>query len=211
MVYKRFRVATGAIGLMCLCVGVVLLAATPSLYVSAQCGTQASSCLACHETQGQDPVNADGTGWHESHAFGDFCYICHAGNQQSMVKEEAHTGLVPPMEDVAASCQMCHASDLEARAAVYNTILASSTGGGTDTQPAAENDSADSFWGNEAAQPTAESADAFWGGGSEAAAPTAAPTTAPAAPAPTAAPAAVEEQEECPVPVNQLIVDDASD
>ena len=51
---------------------------------SAQCGSSASSCKNCHEVQGQDAVNADGTGWHQSHAFGDFCYICHAGNNQSM-------------------------------------------------------------------------------------------------------------------------------
>ncbi|HUH96366.1 MAG TPA: hypothetical protein VLZ89_03350, partial [Anaerolineales bacterium] len=47
----------------------------------AQCGSQASSCKNCHEVQGKKPVNNDGTAWHTSHAFGDFCYICHGGNQ----------------------------------------------------------------------------------------------------------------------------------
>ena len=55
---------------------IFLATASPA---SAQCGSQASSCKNCHEVQGQDPVNSDGTGWHQSHAFGDFCYICHIG------------------------------------------------------------------------------------------------------------------------------------
>ncbi len=89
----------------------------------AQCGSQASSCKNCHETQGQDPVNADGTGWHQSHAFGDFCYICHAGNSQATEIEAAHTGMVAPMTDVQAACAQCHPNDLQARADVYTVAL----------------------------------------------------------------------------------------
>ncbi len=89
----------------------------------AQCGSQASSCKNCHETQGQDPVNTDGTGWHESHAFGDFCYICHAGNNQATEIEAAHTGMVAPMTDVRAACAQCHPADLQARADVYTVAL----------------------------------------------------------------------------------------
>ena len=62
-------------------VGIFLL--LPAQPVSAQCGSQASSCKNCHETQAKDPVNNDGTAWHTSHAFGDFCYLCHAGNNQA--------------------------------------------------------------------------------------------------------------------------------
>jgi hypothetical protein len=91
--------------------------------VSAQCGSQASTCKDCHEVQGQKSVNADGTGWHQSHAFGDFCYICHAGNQQATEKDAAHTGMVSPFADVKASCQQCHPKDLDARAKVYIDIL----------------------------------------------------------------------------------------
>jgi hypothetical protein len=99
---------------------VLLMTTTPA---SAQCGSQASSCKNCHEVQAQDPVNADGTQWHQSHAFGDFCYICHAGNQQATDKAAAHQGMVSPMTDVKASCQQCHAADLDARAKVYADIL----------------------------------------------------------------------------------------
>jgi hypothetical protein len=83
--------------------------------------------------QAQDPVNADGTGWHVSHAFGDFCYICHAGNPQATEETAAHTGMVPPLSDVAAACQQCHADDLNERAQVYATTLnvEFSTGGGS--------------------------------------------------------------------------------
>lgn len=90
---------------------------------SAQCGSQASSCKNCHEVQGQDPVNNDGTAWHTSHAFGDFCYICHAGNNQSTDKTAAHTGMVSPLADIQASCLQCHPNDLQERAQVYAAAL----------------------------------------------------------------------------------------
>jgi cytochrome c553 len=125
-----------------------LLAFWPTQDANAQCGSQASSCKNCHEVQGQDPVNNDGTGWHQSHAFGDFCYLCHAGNPQSPDEAIAHEGMVPPMSDVKAACQSCHPADLMERSEVYATALgveigtgdssASTTGGsastgGTDT------------------------------------------------------------------------------
>lgn len=107
---------------------IFLTTATP---VSAQCGSQASSCKNCHEVQGQDPVNSDGTGWHQSHAFGDFCYICHAGNQQATDKDAAHQGMVDPLSDIQASCQQCHVADLDARAQVYATALGVTLGSGS--------------------------------------------------------------------------------
>jgi hypothetical protein len=81
--------------------------------------------------QGKDPVNSDGTGWHVSHAFGDFCYICHAGNNQSMDEAEAHAGMVPPLSDVKAACQQCHPADLAERAQVYATALGVEVGSGS--------------------------------------------------------------------------------
>jgi hypothetical protein len=105
--------------------------------VDAQCGSQASSCKNCHEVQGQDPVNSDGTGWHESHAFGDFCIMCHAGNEQATDAEAAHVGMVPPLSDIEAACQMCHTDDLQERAQVYAVALGIDlNGGGSSDQPA---------------------------------------------------------------------------
>ncbi len=95
---------------------------------SAQCGSQASSCKNCHETQAKDPVNSDGTGWHESHAFGDFCYICHGGNSQSLDETAAHTGMVDPLSDVQAACSQCHPNDLQAKVAVYAAKLGTPVG-----------------------------------------------------------------------------------
>jgi hypothetical protein len=115
--------------------GLYLASATP---VKAQCGSQASSCKNCHETQAQKPVNADGTGWHQSHAFGDFCYICHAGNNQATDKAAAHQGMVSPLADVKASCQQCHATDLDARAKVYATTLGITIGLGPSTPVSGE-------------------------------------------------------------------------
>ena len=70
-----FPIVAGA--LLLLFSGIAFVGVKPA---QAQCGSQASSCKNCHEVQAQAPVNTDGTGWHQSHAFGDFCYICHAGN-----------------------------------------------------------------------------------------------------------------------------------
>jgi len=129
MQHKRTIILFVVTGLALVLVsGLALMTVTPA---SAQCGSQASSCKSCHEVQGEMPVNSDGTAWHTSHAFGDFCYICHAGNNQSKVKAEAHTGMVPPLSDVKASCQQCHPGDLTERAQVYATALGVEIGSGS--------------------------------------------------------------------------------
>lgn len=131
---------TFIIGGAMLLVGIALWISTSP--VQAQCGSQASSCKNCHEIQGQDPVNSDGTGWHQSHAFGDFCYVCHAGNNQSMVAEEAHAGMVPPMSDVKAACQACHPADLMERSQVYAAALGVEIGTGDGSASSAASGSA---------------------------------------------------------------------
>jgi hypothetical protein len=93
----------------------------------AQCGSQASSCKNCHEVKGENPVNAKGD-WHISHAFGDFCEFCHAGNVAATDKAAAHEGLVEPLGDVKTNCSMCHADDLETRAEKYATVLGVTVG-----------------------------------------------------------------------------------
>ncbi|MCC6956875.1 MAG: hypothetical protein IT316_08795 [Anaerolineales bacterium] len=124
-----------------LAAGLILLAAAGLMVVtaspvSAQCGSQASSCKNCHEVQGKLPVNNDGTPWHTSHAFGDFCYICHAGNNQAMGEAEAHTGMVPPLEDVQAACQQCHPNNTMELAQVYADKLGVQIGAGGGAPPA---------------------------------------------------------------------------
>jgi hypothetical protein len=95
----------------------------PAQPVSAQCGSQASSCKNCHETQAQDPVSNDLTTWHGQHAFGDFCYLCHGGNNQATDKAAAHTGMIDPLSDVVVNCKSCHPNDFEARAQIYADTL----------------------------------------------------------------------------------------
>jgi hypothetical protein len=121
-----------------LIIGALLVILTAAWLASAgpakaQCGSAVSSCKNCHEVQAQDPVNNDGKPWHVSHAFGDFCAICHAGNSQSMDENQAHTGMVPPLSDVQAACQQCHAADLQERAQVYASLLGVEVGSGTTT------------------------------------------------------------------------------
>jgi hypothetical protein len=108
--------------------GIALAMVQPA---EAQCGSQASSCKNCHEVQAKDPVNNDGTSWHQSHAFGDFCYICHGGNNQATDEAAAHTGMVSPLADVNASCAQCHPNDLQARAQVYASALGVQIGTGS--------------------------------------------------------------------------------
>lgn len=124
---------------------------------SAQCGSQASSCKNCHEVQGEMSVNSDGTGWHQSHAFGDFCYICHAGNNQATEKAAAHEGMVAPLEDVQAACQQCHVADLNERAQVYADALGVDIGSGSAPQAAAGADAAPMAVDSAVSAPTSNS------------------------------------------------------
>lgn len=121
MRHRRLFLALLAPGIALVVVSVAALSVVRP--AEAQCGSQASSCKNCHETQGKDPVNSDGTGWHESHAFGDFCYICHGGNNQAMEEVSAHAGMVDPMSDIQVACGQCHPNDLQAKADVYNVKL----------------------------------------------------------------------------------------
>jgi len=130
-----FPIVAGA--LLLLFSGIAFVGVKPA---QAQCGSQASSCKNCHEVQAQAPVNTDGTGWHQSHAFGDFCYICHAGNQQATDQTAAHEGMVDPLSDVAASCQQCHAADLQDRAQVYASALGVEVGSGTTSPASSESE-----------------------------------------------------------------------
>ncbi len=106
----------------------------------AQCGSQASSCKNCHEVKGEDSVNAKGD-WHISHAFGDFCEFCHAGNVQATDKAAAHEGLVEPLGDVKANCSSCHADDYQSRAEKYAAALGVTVGASNIKPPAASSGS----------------------------------------------------------------------
>jgi hypothetical protein len=105
------------------------MAIVPARPAAAQCGTAASSCKNCHETQGALPVSNNGA-WHSVHAFGDFCEFCHGGNVQTTVKEEAHVDLVAPLGDVQASCQGCHPGDYTELAQGYASTLGVEIGAG---------------------------------------------------------------------------------
>jgi hypothetical protein len=129
---RRYLLPLSILGFMLLIASSIWLATAQP--VNAQCGSAASSCKNCHEVQGKKPVNNDGTAWHQSHAFGDFCYICHGGNSQATDETAAHTGMIPPLSDVKASCQQCHTNDLMDRAQVYATALGTTLGDGSSPQ-----------------------------------------------------------------------------
>jgi hypothetical protein len=131
--------------------GVALVQVQPA---RAQCGSQASSCKNCHETQLKKPVNNDGTGWHQSHAFGDFCYICHGGNNQAAEETAAHSGMVSPLADIKVACGQCHPNDLQPRAAVYVAKL----GAPLPAQPGAQTTAAATAVPTATQAPAAQSA-----------------------------------------------------
>ncbi len=132
---KSLFLIIGIAGAVIVLASAIALATVQS--AQAQCGSQASSCKNCHEVQAKDPVNNDGKPWHASHAFGDFCAICHAGNQQATDETAAHTGMVDPLSDIKASCQSCHPNDLQARAQVYADLLGVQLGTTTGADSAA--------------------------------------------------------------------------
>jgi hypothetical protein len=167
-ILKEQTLARRILGSLILVLGVTLVAVLWSFMtpqpVNAQCGSQASSCKNCHEVQAKDPVNNDGTGWHQSHAFGDFCANCHAGNVQATDETAAHADMVAPLSDLNANCAACHPNDLQAKGEVYAKTLgvALTTGGATgggDTQPPSDSG------------PTEEPPASSGGGNSEAVAP----------------------------------------
>jgi hypothetical protein len=117
-------------GVLLLIGAMMIVSAQPA---SAQCGTAASSCKNCHETQGALPVSAKGA-WHSAHAFGDFCEFCHAGNVQATAKTEAHQGMVAPLGDVKTSCQGCHPTDFNELALTYASTLGITLDPGSSSQ-----------------------------------------------------------------------------
>jgi hypothetical protein len=141
MSQKRITFFFLALGILLVVGSIFLMTATPA---KAQCGSQASSCKNCHETQAQDPVNNDGTAWHTQHAFGDFCYLCHAGNNQATDKVVSHTGMVAPLADINASCKSCHPTDTLAKAQIYATTLGQQVGTGGGSTAVATNQPASS-------------------------------------------------------------------
>lgn len=91
----------------------------------AQCVSNASSCVTCHETLGLRPVLKGALLWHVDHGFGDLCASCHGGDPAAPAQAEAHLGLRQPLTDPAVSCASCHAHDAAARAEHYAAIMVS--------------------------------------------------------------------------------------
>jgi hypothetical protein len=121
MPFRKYPIFISIVLGVLIIISLVLL--WPADQVSAQCGSQASSCKNCHETQGQKPVNNDGTTWHTEHQQIDACVSCHAGNPQSSDKDQSHAGMVPWNSDVKAGCSSCHPNDYQQKAQIYATTL----------------------------------------------------------------------------------------
>ena len=136
MPFRKYQFLILAGLALVLLAGSLLLMPVPQ--ANAQCGSQASSCKNCHETQAQGPVNSDGTAWHTQHQQIDACVNCHAGNPQSMDKAASHTGMVPWESDVKAGCYTCHPDDYMALAQGYATTLGVTLGGGAPAPAAAQ-------------------------------------------------------------------------
>lgn len=102
-----------------------LVGALVSQPAQAQCTSNASSCVTCHETQGLRPVLRSAQPWHVDHGFGDLCASCHAGEPTAPEEASAHAGLRDPLADPAVSCAGCH-DDAARRAEGYLAAAAAS-------------------------------------------------------------------------------------
>jgi hypothetical protein len=114
---KRGKWGVAEVVVAVVLVMVVALWAMPRVSESA-CGASATSCKNCHEVKGEKKVNDSGD-HHTQHAFGDFCVFCHSGNTAATGKDEAHQGMVKPLESLDKSCAACHPDDFEDRAKKY--------------------------------------------------------------------------------------------
>ncbi len=85
----------------------------------AQCGSNASSCLGCHEVQRQRPVLEQGAPWHRDHGFGDLCASCHGGVSDENTLAGAHVGLHDPLAAPASTCGSCHSQGLDGFVTAY--------------------------------------------------------------------------------------------
>lgn len=139
---RKSRLLFVAVGLALLPLGGLFFASP----VGAQCGSSASSCKNCHEVNAKYPVNNSGD-WHVSHAFGDFCAFCHAGNVQAVDESAAHEGMIYPLSDLQGSCQSCHPNDLMDKAQVYAVALGvdltAASGSGTSSGGSGGSESTD--------------------------------------------------------------------
>jgi uncharacterized protein len=108
------------------CVIALLLLLTERVW--AQCASNASSCVGCHEAQGLRPVLQSAQPWHRDHAFGDLCAACHAGDPTAESKQSAHIGLQQPLLAGSSACVGCHATDASARSARYASAFEAGPG-----------------------------------------------------------------------------------
>lgn len=117
----RPKVRTGLAAACATIAAISTLIARPAP-AGAQCTSNASSCVNCHEVQGLRPVQADAQPWHADHNFGDLCASCHHGDPSADAKGRAHAGMCAPLDAPAVTCGTCH-QDGAARAERYQAVL----------------------------------------------------------------------------------------
>lgn len=99
----------------------LLLPARPAPPVRAQSGD--SSCLACHEVAGENPVSEKGA-WHRQHSLADMCAACHAGDPKAASREQAHASVIAnPLDEAASTCSTCHPEDYALRTKQYADLI----------------------------------------------------------------------------------------
>jgi hypothetical protein len=116
-----FALSALVVGLVLWLTPAVVRAQSGGVPESAGCSNPPpSSCLTCHAQV--DPV-ADQGEWHIIHAQNDFCRNCHGGDDRTLDKDQAHTGMMPnPLDDTYLSCHACH-TDYQQRAEKFAVVL----------------------------------------------------------------------------------------
>jgi hypothetical protein len=116
-----FSISALVVGLVLWLTPAVVRAQSGGVPESAGCSNPPpSSCLTCHAQI--DPIANQGE-WHVVHARNDFCRNCHGGDDRTLDKDQAHTGMMPnPLDDTYLSCHACH-TDYQQRAEVFAVVL----------------------------------------------------------------------------------------
>jgi uncharacterized protein len=103
----------------------------------AQCASDASTCVDCHEIGEAPSALRDGRPWHVDHGFGDLCAACHGGDPAATAAAAAHVGLRAPLDDPGAACAGCHGAETERLVARYRDAVAAGAGHAGDAPAAA--------------------------------------------------------------------------
>ncbi|OGO39141.1 MAG: hypothetical protein A2W35_13730 [Chloroflexi bacterium RBG_16_57_11] len=108
MFKTRLSLIRGSILVIVFIIGALNVSAT---YAQDETTPPDSACATCHENL---YLLHDTGKWYCSCKRRADCTVCHAGQADTYIEEQAHLGLIAnPIQDNLAACQSCHGEDYE--------------------------------------------------------------------------------------------------